>query len=246
MGNIEESMYSNITTYRFISLESSLLDNLCQQLKQAAFSKSIKGTILLSPEGINLFLAGEQKNIDSFQSFLQTFSCFKDMKYKFSYSSFIPFKKLSVKIRKEIVTFSQVGISPEKLTAPYISPAQLKNWLEQNKDITLLDTRNFFEYQIGGFNNALHLEINNFREFPEAFNRFAINKSKPIVTYCTGGIRCEKAATYLLETGFKEVYQLQGGILNYFEACGGQFYRGDCFVFDDRISLNSKLEPSSY
>jgi UPF0176 protein len=229
--------------YYLNSLECGHLKNLCKQIKQVALSQSIKGTVLLSTEGINLFLSGEKDSISYFQSFLKDFSHLNDLVYKYSYSDFVPFKKLCVKIRKEIVTFQQEGISPEKHTAPYLSPDELKNWIDHNKDCILLDTRNAFEYKLGAFINAVHLEINTFRELPDALQQSDLDNTKPIITYCTGGIRSEKAAAYLLENGFKEVYQLQGGILNYFECCGGQYYQGDCFVFDDRIALNNKLEP---
>lgn len=236
-------MYSNIASYKFIHLEESKLDNLCKSLKQKGLSNALKGTILLGTEGINLFLAGEEANIKHFQDELAAFSVFSDLTYKYSYSDFIPFTKLIVKVRKEIVTFKQEDIHPEQVTAPYIDPLDLKQWLTEKKDFILLDTRNTFEYEIGTFEEAIHLNIDHFREFSTALEQKKLKKDKPIVTFCTGGIRCEKAAAYLLKEGYEQVYQLQGGILNYFEQCGGDFYQGDCFVFDDRIKLNSKLEP---
>lgn len=237
-------MFCNITTYKFISLDEQVLVSLCKALKRKATSLAIKGTILLGTEGINLFLAAEQASIDAFQAFLKTIPEFDDLQYKYSYSDFIPFQKLFVKVRNEIVTFKQPGIHPEQFTAPHLPPEKLKEWYQQGKDMIVLDTRNTFEYEIGTFENAVHLEIDNFREFPDALQKLpAENKDQAVVTFCTGGIRCEKAAAYLLEQGFKEVYQLQGGILNYFEKCGGDHYQGECFVFDDRVTVNHRLEP---
>lgn len=237
-------MYCNIATYKFITLNENELPSLCKRLKKIGTEYSIKGTILLSVEGINLFLASEKTNIEQYQQYLDEYPFFKDLIYKYSYSDFIPFKKLFVKVRKEIVTFKQSHIQPEKFTAPYISPHELKECLDQQQQVTLLDTRNIFEYEVGTFENAIHLNIKNFREFPEALKQSQnLDKNIPVITFCTGGIRCEKAAAYLLEQGFKEVYQLQGGILNYFEHCKDEYFQGNCFVFDDRIAVNSRLEP---
>ena len=236
-------MYSNIAAYKFISISEKELPALCKELKQLGVKLSLKGTILLSTEGINLFLAGEGESINDFTCYLSSYPMFKDLFYKYSYSSYIPFKKLVVKIRQEIVTFNQNNIQPEEFTAPYIDPETLREWLKSQKEVVLLDTRNDFEYELGTFDQAIHLNIKNFRDFPEAIEKAQLNIEKPIVTFCTGGIRCEKAAAYLLQQGYKEVYQLHGGILNYFGQCGGDFYQGNCFVFDDRTTLNSKLEP---
>jgi UPF0176 protein len=237
-------MFCNIATYKFVSLDELKLPSLCKQLKRVASGLEIKGTILLGTEGINLFLAGAKDSITKFQDHLQTLPEFQDLPYKYSYSNFIPFQKLFVKVRNEIVTFKQLGIAPQEFTAPHLPPEQLKEWFDCDRDMIVLDTRNTFEYDMGTFEQATHLKIDNFREFPEALKNFPeSDKDKPIVTFCTGGIRCEKAAAYLLKQGFKEVYQLQGGILNYFERCGGEHYQGDCFVFDDRVALNSRLEP---
>lgn len=246
MKQKNKTSYCNIATYKFIALEEEKLPGLCKQLKKTAASYGIKGTILLGTEGINLFLAAEKEGITQFQEYLESITEFQNLQYKYSYSDFVPFEKLFVKVRNEIVTFKQLGISPEQFTAPHLPPQQLKEWLDQNKDIILLDTRNAFEYEIGTFNNAIDLKIDNFREFADALEKFPKDQNKPIVTFCTGGIRCEKAAAYLLKQGFTEVYQLQGGILNYFEQCGGSHYKGDCFVFDDRIALNTQLEPADF
>ena len=236
-------MYLNIAAYKFVTLNEDELISLCENLKAMASQLDIKGTILLSREGINLFLAGQKDEINQFQLELASFKQFSDLFYKSSNSDFIPFKKLSVKIREEIVTFKQPEIDPEHFTAPYITPETLKAKLEAGETLTLLDTRNKSEFDIGAFSQATHLSINNFRDFPDALEKSLIPKNQPIVTYCTGGIRCEKAAAYLLKKGYTEVYQLYGGIIHYFEKCGGKYFEGNCFVFDDRIALNSRLEP---
>lgn len=239
-------MFCNIAAYKFVNIDENLLPIFCKKIKSVGIKAQIKGTVLLSTEGINLFLAGEEENIKSFQAYLNEYDCFQDLSYKYSYSTFIPFKKLFVKIRKEIVTFKRDEINPEKFTAPYITPEKFQTWYNTNRDMLILDTRNKFEFELGTFENAWHLNIDNFREFPEAIKELPSSyKEKTIVTFCTGGIRCEKAAAYLLLNGFSDVYQLQGGILNYFQQCGDKYFNGDCFVFDDRLALNSKLESTA-
>lgn len=234
----------NIAGYKFINLSPSMLSHLAETYKKSASALQLKGTILLSTEGINLVLAGETKSIESFQDILFSNSDFKDIHFKKSYSEFIPFKRLYIKIKKEIITFGKIATQPTTKTAPYISPQQLKEWYQQQHDMIILDTRNDYEYAVGKFKGAEQLEIESFTQFKQAISKLPDSyKTKPIVTYCTGGIRCEKAALYLQEQGFQEVYQLEGGILNYLEQCGNEYYEGNCFVFDDRISLDAQLKP---
>ncbi len=232
----------NISAYRFIRLSKNFLSELQIKLKKETQHLGLKGTILLSQEGINLFLAGEREAIASFQALLNQFSCFKNLVVKESFSDFQPFKKMLVKIKKEIIPFAIDTIHPEIHTAPYITPKTLKKWIKERPNLILLDTRNGFEAELGSFENALHLDLKHFRDFPKAVQKMPEKvKKSPVVTFCTGGIRCEKAAELLLQKGFNEVYQLEGGILNYFEQCGGEHYKGLCFVFDERKALT----PSS-
>lgn len=228
----------NIAAYRFVDLPTSSLTELQIQLKTQAKALELKGTILLSAEGINLFLSGKETAIISFKAFLNTFPCFQGLIFKESLSSFHPFNKMLVKLKKEIIPFGVNSVKPSKHTAPYISAEILKVWLKERTNLTLLDTRNSFEVELGSFENALNLDIKHFRDFPNAVKKLPDKLKKlPIVTFCTGGIRCEKASAYLLQVGFKEVYQLAGGILNYFEKCGSTYYQGSCFVFDTRGAI---------
>lgn len=232
----------NISAYRFIQLPGESLPKLQISLKAKANELKLKGTILLSVEGINIFISGEADAIDYFQNFLSTHSYFQNLDLKKSYSKFQPFKKMLVKIKKEIISFGITNIYPEKHPAPYITPETLINWLKNRPELILLDTRNNFEFELGSFKNALNLNIKKFRDFPNAIKNLPEKlKQLPIVTFCTGGIRCEKAAVYLIENGYQEVYQLKGGILNYFEKCGKKYFKGDCFVFDAR----EKISPAS-
>ncbi|HVV69700.1 MAG TPA: rhodanese-like domain-containing protein [Gammaproteobacteria bacterium] len=237
--------YINLAAYKFIRLQPEKLVLLQSQLKQKTLEYGIKGTILLSPEGINLFLAGAFNAMKSLQEFLNTLPEIANLQYKTSESSHIPFKRMIVRIKKEIITMKTDGIQPESYTAPYIEPAQLKDWFDSNKPMVLLDTRNDFEFNMGSFVNAIHLDIKSFSDFPEATSSLPTSaKNQTVVTFCTGGIRCEKAAAYLLKQGFTDVWQLRDGILGYFEQCGGEYFQGNCFVFDNRIALDSQLREA--
>lgn len=227
--------YLNLSAYKFIQLEVSTLPSLRYQLKQWAVECGLKGTILLSSEGINLFLAATAETAERFQQYLKTFPVFADIWFKVSQSEYIPFKRMIVRIKSEIITMKQPHVQPAQHTAPYLEPKVLEQWYDQKKAMVLLDTRNTYEFTQGTFAGAIHLHIEQFSQFPQAVSQLPESyKDQPIVTFCTGGIRCEKAAEYLLQQGFKQVWQLKGGILNYFEQCGGKHFEGNCFVFDER------------
>lgn len=231
----------NIAAYKFINLLD--LPNLRAELKRDCEELTLKGTILISEEGINLFLAGAGDSIGLFKKLLQSKLKYEDIEFKESISEYQPFTRMLVKIKKEIISMGMPEISPVKDPAPRVSPQEFKQWMEQGKEMIVLDTRNLFEVQVGTFRDALHLGNHSFRDFPKALSTMGEKfKDKPIVTFCTGGIRCEKAAPLLQKMGFKEVYQLDGGILKYFEECGQAFFDGDCFVFDQRVALNAELE----
>ena len=233
----------NIATYKFVTLDN--LPERRVQLLARCVALSLKGTILLATEGINLFLAGTETHINEFKAKLGDDPAFVDLIYKDSWSAEQPFGKLLVKIKQEIIPLGIPEVNPATNPAPRLSPQQLKEWLDAGRDVLLLDTRNEFEVDHGTFTNAKHLSINNFRHLPQALHQLGEEaKQKPIVTFCTGGIRCEKAAPYLLQQGFQEVYQLDGGILKYFEECGNAHYQGECFVFDERVTLDAELNPT--
>ena len=230
----------NIAGYKFTPLSdlgfrrTSLLDQ--------SNRLGLKGTILLSPEGINLALSGQSQNIALFISELKNDTVFSDIAFRESYSNYQPFNRMRVKIKKEIITLRQPNVDPTKNTAPSILPTELKKWLDEKRDITLLDTRNDYEFHFGTFENAEHLALKDFGEFPTAMKH--VSREKPIVMFCTGGIRCEKAALVMQNAGYQDVYQLEGGILNYFKEVGGDHYRGECFVFDQRVAVDPELNAN--
>ncbi len=230
----------NIAGYKFIALEA--LPTLRSLWLEECLSRHLKGTILVSPEGVNITLAGLPEHIASFKQFLREDSRFADMTFRESYSAEQPFHHMRVKLKKEIITFRRPEVRADVERAPSISPRDFKKWLDEKRDITILDTRNEYEVRFGTFDHAEHFPINDFSEFPEAAKQ--LQQDKPVVMFCTGGVRCEKAALHLLNQGFPEVYQLDGGILNYFAEVGGTHYHGDCFVFDHRVAVGPDLTVS--
>jgi UPF0176 protein len=233
----------NSAAYKFIDLKD--LPDLRDQLKALCAKLQLKGTILLSPEGINFMLAGTIAAMQSLKDYFAQDVRFNDLAFKDSYSAEQPFNRMLVKIKKETISIRMPHIRPAEQPAPYIMPQQLKQWLDAGKDFLLLDTRNDYEIRLGTFTNAKHLNIKHFSDFPQALQTLDESlKEKTIVTCCTGGIRCEKAALVMQEQGFKEVYQLHNGILNYFAECGDAHYQGECFVYDRRVALNAKLEET--
>ncbi|MDR3491077.1 MAG: rhodanese-like domain-containing protein [Gammaproteobacteria bacterium] len=232
--------YLNIAGYKFISLND--LPEMRSVFLEQCLVLQFKGTILLSEEGINISLSGAVEQIALFKTYLAKDLRFADMTFRESYSDIQPFKFMRVKLKKEIITMKQPSIHAELKRAPSISPIDFKQWLDEKRDITILDTRNDYEIKYGTFANAIDLKIKDFSEFPHQQEK--INPDKPIVMFCTGGVRCEKAALQLMDAGYSEVYQLEGGILNYFSEVGGAHYNGECFVFDHRVALDAHLQPT--
>ncbi len=239
-GTLDQK-FLNISAYLFVELENP--EALRDELKSEAIAREIKGSILLSHEGINLFLSAKPEIIRGYVEWLQAKAPFKKLQVKESFSTHVPFSRMIVKVKPEIITMGRPDLTPSKFTGKHIKPAELKSWLDEKRDFVLLDTRNDYEIAQGTFKSAVDYDIETFKEFPEALAAHKEElKSKPVVMFCTGGIRCEKATALAMEYGIKDVYQLDGGILKYFEEVGGAHYRGDCFVFDGREAVDPKLE----
>ena len=235
---------TNVAAYQFTSL-TGLKEWRLELLRQCR-EDGLKGTILLSTEGINLFVAGAREAIDRLLASLRKQPGLESLTAKFSVSSHQPFTRMLVRIKKEIIAFGVEGIDPARHTAPKLQPSELKRWLDEGRPVTLIDTRNDYEAKLGTFRNALTLGLDHFRNFPAAVRLLPeALKEQPIVTFCTGGIRCEKAGAYMEREGFRHVYQLDGGILKYFEDCGSAHYEGECFVFDHRVGLDPTLHETS-
>lgn len=233
----------NIAAYKFVQLDDLELGR--QRLQTLTKSLGLKGTVLLSREGINLFVAGDGSAVDQFIDELRQDPRLADLDVKKSPSSEQPFNRMLVKIKKETISFGIDGIDPQSYTSPRISPETLCGWLDEGRDVELLDVRNRFEVDAGTFENAAQIGVEDFRSFAAAASELPEDlKQKTVVTFCTGGIRCEKAAPFLERLGFRNVFQLDGGILKYFERCGGKHYRGECFVFDKRVAVDSSLHET--
>jgi len=235
--------FLNISVYKFNPIQD--LPELRERVLALSLEKSLKGTVLLSPEGLNVFVAGPRAAVEELVALLRSIPGFEDLKPKESFSDRQPFKRMLVKVKKEIIAFGVDGIEPARHTAPKLPAKMLKQWLDEGKPITLLDTRNEYEMRTGTFRGALNPKINHFRDFPKAVAQLPeALKDQPVVMFCTGGIRCEKAGPFMMREGFKEIYQLEGGILKYFEECGGAHYDGECFVFDRRVGVNPQLQET--
>ncbi|MEO0354372.1 MAG: rhodanese-related sulfurtransferase [Cyanobacteria bacterium P01_A01_bin.3] len=232
--------------YKFARLDG--LEQLRDRLHQFCTEQEIVGTILLAAEGINATVAGPDISIQRLLDHLNRDQRLADIKVKRSLASEVPFHRLKVKVKAEIVTMGVTGLDPAQNTGVHVD-AQKWNQLLQDPDVITIDTRNDYEYHIGTFQSAISPETKNFREFPQFVEQnLDPQQHRKIAMFCTGGIRCEKASAYLLDQGFEEVYQLDGGILNYLEQQpeGESLWQGECFVFDGRVAVNHDLEAGSH
>ena len=235
----------SIAAYKFLPLSG--LKERRTQLLALCKSWNLKGSIVLSPEGINLFVAGEAEQVDRLLAELRSWPGLEDLQPKISGSEQQPFRRMLVRVKQEIIAFGVEGINPAQRTSPKLPPRELERWLDEGRPITLLDTRNDYEVKLGTFKGSLAIGIEHFRDFPEALVKLPPElKERPVVIFCTGGIRCEKAGPLMERSGFKNVSQLEGGILKYFEECGGAHYQGECFVFDQRTGLDPCLQQAQW
>jgi len=239
----------NISAYKFVSLSDTAAWR--ESIHSQARARGLKGTVLLAGEGINLFVAAAEAPVREFLTWLTGHAVFTDLPVKESWSESVPFGKLLVKVKPEIIRMNHPTIKPQDLRAPAVDAKTLARWLatgvdDAGREVVTLDTRNAFEVDHGRFANAIDWRIAKFSEFPEALRAHRAElEGKTVVSYCTGGIRCEKAALLMREAGVENVLQLDGGILKYFEEAGGAHFEGNCFVFDERAALSDTLAPTS-
>ena len=237
-------MFKVFGFYKFIKIKS--LKRNKDILQKFISSNNIRGTIIISKEGLNGTISGHIKDIDITIKKLKSLFLFKYFdNNNSSQSKFQPFQKPKIKIKKEVVPMNLILNSRERNTKSHLDP---KEWNEliKDKDTHIIDTRKPFEYKVGTFKKSVNPNINNFRDFPKYLNK--LKKNKPVAMFCTGGIRCEKTSVYLKKKGFKNIYQLNGGILNYLKKINKKdsLWKGECFVFDNRISLKHGLVLGSY
>ena len=237
-----KTVVKNISFYKFAFIEDparleGAFEENCKRLK-------LLGTLLIAGEGINGMLAGPIESIDEMITIIKSESCLSDIIFKETFSEIVPFKKLNVKVKEQILTLRTADLGFPFKAAPYIKPKELRALFSSGSDICLVDARNAFEIKAGSFKGAINPDTKNFSEFPEFVKKNADRlKNKKVVTYCTGGIRCEKASALLLQSGVEDVYQLEGGILEYLSQTDGDFFEGECFVFDDRLTLVKNQGP---
>ncbi len=232
--------------YKFVSVPA--YKELQEPLVRFCKEEGIKGTLLLAYEGVNGTVAGTRQAIDALLRYLMAIPEFKGIEYKESYVGEQPFYRMKVKLKKEIVTLGVDGIDPNDVVGTYVKPTEW-NRLISDPNVVVVDTRNYYEYEIGTFEGAVNPETDTFREFPEYVEKNMNPKEhKKVAMFCTGGIRCEKSTAFMKQQGFEEVYHLQGGILKYLEEVPQEqsLWKGECFVFDNRVAVNHKLEKGRY
>jgi len=234
-----------ISFYKFTPIQSPL--DLKKIILEKANEFNIKGTILIAQEGVNGMISGVPKSITLLQDFINTLPEIAPIEFKSSYYDDVSFRRMLVKVKKEIITMRR-DVDPLQETGKSLDPKDFKKWMNEKKDIHILDTRNDYEVSMGTFDNAINPNIKSFEEFALYVDSHAQTlKEKPVVTFCTGGIRCEKATSYMIKKGIKNVYQLKGGILKYFEEASESSdtnWKGECIVFDKRKAITPELKPS--
>lgn len=235
-----------IAAYRFVEIEDPAA--LQTWLRGRAEALALKGTVLIAHEGINLMMAGAPVALRTWLAELQADARFATLELKFHHSGRVPFKRLLVKVKREIIRMNQPTVRPQAGRAPAVDAATLARWLasgrcDEGREVVLLDTRNAFEVDAGTFTGALDWRLAKFSDFPAALAQHQAELvDKTVVSFCTGGIRCEKAAIWMAEAGLPHVLQLDGGILRYFEAApGAPGWQGECVVFDEREALSASL-----
>lgn len=232
--------------YQFVSLPD--YQDLKEPLTEQCLASGIKGTLLLASEGINGTIAGTREGIDQILAYLKSDERLAGLNHKESFHDETPFYRMKVKLKKEIVTMGVEGIDPLQVVGTYVAP---KDWnaLIADPDVVVVDTRNDYEYELGSFEGAVNPETKSFREFPQyVADNMDAKKHKKVAMFCTGGIRCEKSTAYMKEQGFEEVYHLHGGILQYLEDVPEKdsLWNGECYVFDNRVSVDHDLNPGTY
>ena len=242
---MNKNLFLNIAGYKFEQLDR--LNTLIPEFQNKCDELELKGSVYLSPRGINFSISGTEANIKQYIEFMENDSRFLNIPLKRTYSETQPFRRMKVRLKKEIISLGRDDIDPRELTGEYVTPQELLSMYENNEDVVVLDTRNEYETRVGLFENAVDLQLDTFRDFPKAVKQLPEEyKDKQIVMYCTGGIRCEKASAVMLKAGFTDVKQLEGGVLDYFKETGGKYWNGDCFVFDERVALDTDLNETEY
>lgn len=238
-------MFSVTALYKFAPVSPIRIEPVRDEITTFCEENDIRGLMLLSIEGVNATMSGSAESISALKSFLQAIPELGTINFKDSFSKIQPFKRLKIDVREEIVTLKRPDIFPTVTTNHHLSPQEWHAVLTSEEDFVLIDTRNVYETEIGMFQGAVDPKTKHFSEFPEYVRSQDIPKDKKVLMYCTGGIRCEKALVFMQQEGYENVFQLEGGILNYLKEFPDGEYKGECFIFDHRVALDANLEPTT-
>lgn len=243
---LEQSPITVSAFYKFVPLSDDQITALERSIRAAAESHGVRGLILLAHEGVNATVAGTPNGMCEFKAFLRAQQPFCDLEFKDSPAAKIPFRRLAIQVREEIVTLKKDGRTPCIRPENRLAPKEWNRMLAERRDeITLIDVRNDYEVEVGRFRGAIDPKLKRFSDFPDYVRGANFPKNKPVLMYCTGGIRCEKAIEEMYAQGFEEVYQLDGGILKHFEECPHTEFEGECFIFDHRVAVDQQLQPTT-
>jgi UPF0176 protein len=241
----DQPFFINISGYCFTPIDD--LEQALQHFNNLCADLALMGSIYIASEGVNMGLSGNILDIQTFRRRLQKHTVFKNIRFHELYSTELPYRKMTIKTKTELVPIEDPAIKVGDYDHQYLAPKELQKWLDEGRDFILLDLRNDFEYQLGTFDTATQLDLRRFRKLQTKNEQIqTLPKDKPIVTFCTGGIRCEKAGPYLEKQGLDNIYQLHGGIIEYLKQSKGAHWHGNCFVFDDRVSINSDLAAEHF
>ena len=224
--------YSILLYYCYASIDDP--EQFREEHHLFCLSLNLKGRVIIAHEGLNGTVSGLKENCEKYMQAVKSDPRFAHVDFKVEESDQLNFQKLYVRTKPEIVHSGLTHINPNEKTGTHLKPADFKQ-LKDQEDVVILDVRSNYEHKVGKFKNAITLDIDNFRDFPAKINELTAYKDKKVITYCTGGVKCEKASAYLLENGFKDVYQLEGGIIKYGIEEGGEDFEGKCYVFDNRV-----------
>jgi len=230
--------------YRFLVLSPQEVGELRKDLEKFAAEHGIKGLVVLGEEGVNATVAGSVKGISALKDFIRSRLSCPDITFKDSQAHKMPFARFKVDVRSEIITTKNLEITIDDSQGTHVSPQQWHEMMTSDPNVVVVDTRNDYETEVGIFEGAIDPRIKKFSEFKGYVEREGLPRDKKLLLYCTGGIRCEKAVPELKQLGYNQVYQLEGGILRYLEEYPEGFFKGECFVFDHRVAVDSKLQPS--
>ena len=233
---------ANLAFYRFTPIDEP--HSFAAEVRSKCLDHELLGTVLIGNEGLNGMLAGDTDASEAFLDWLREQPGFEGLPVKLSESEDVPFGKLVVRVKREIVTMREPDVDATQKTAPHLPPEQLRDWLRGGEDVVLIDTRNDYEYALGTFRGAIDPNTSSFGQFPAWVREHRDDlEGKKVVMFCTGGIRCEKATSWMLDEGFEQIWQLEGGVLNYFDRVDDaeRDWEGELFVFDDRVAVDTRL-----